>query len=258
MTSFSIYNWRILIFKSDLPANAKYIGCYLSTYMNEHGDNCYPSIARICHETCLSKPTVIKYIQVLRDGEWLETKKKGFDGQAWAHNQYYPNIPHKVVKEINQLSEGGKAPLPRRLTSGQKAVKEVNTSSTVNSVVSSTDGHFENFWKTYPKKVKKKDTEKRWKALNLDSLGERIIRDVEARKKNDERWKAGYVPDPTTYLNGERWEDEIEVSRKTERLPTRGDCNAWVKFAASHGITPSTGELQAQFENRVKQHIGTV
>ncbi len=139
MTSFSIYNWRILVFKSDLPANAKYIGCYLSTYMNEHGDNCYPSIARICHETCLSKPTVIKYIQVLRDGEWLETKKKGFDGQAWAHNQYYPNIPKKVVKEINQLTEGGKAPLQRRLTSGQKAVKEVNTSSTVNSVVSSTE-----------------------------------------------------------------------------------------------------------------------
>lgn len=137
MKSFSVYNWRILIFKSELPPNSKYVGCYLSTYMNEHGDNCYPSIKRICHETGLSKPTVIKYIQVMRDNGWLETAKKGFDGQAWAHNQYYPSVPEKVVKEIYHVDEGGKPPLPRRSISEHKAVKEVNTSSIDNSTVSS-------------------------------------------------------------------------------------------------------------------------
>ncbi len=105
--------------------------------MNEWGDNCYPSIARICYETGLSKPTVIKYLQSLKDEGWLTAKKKGFDGQAWAHNQYYPNVPEKAVKDVNHLTEGGKAPLPRRLSSLTKAVKEVNTSSTVNSTVSS-------------------------------------------------------------------------------------------------------------------------
>ena len=137
--SFSIFNWRILIFKSGLPANAKYIGCYLSTWMNEWGDNCYPSIARISHETGLSKPTVIKYVHVLQAEGWLEAQKKGFDGQAWAHNQYYPNIPEKAVKEVNHQQEGGKPALPRRLNSEQKAVKEVNTKSTDNSTVKSTN-----------------------------------------------------------------------------------------------------------------------
>jgi len=132
-------NWRLVIIKSELPSNAKFIALYLSTWMNEWGDNCYPSIARISHETGLSKPTVIKYIQVLRDQGWLESRKKGFDGQAWAHNQYYPNVPEKEVKEFNHLSEGGKTESKRRLNSQQKAVKEVNTRTTDNSTDNSTE-----------------------------------------------------------------------------------------------------------------------
>lgn len=151
MKSLSVFNWRILIFKSNLPPNAKYIGCFLSTYMNEQGDNCFPSISRICLETGLSKPTVIKYIQVLKQKGWLLTKKKGFKGQSWAHNQYYPNIPknvmeeihclkkEKAVKDINRLSEGGETESIRRLNSEHKAVKEVNTSSTDNSTDNSTE-----------------------------------------------------------------------------------------------------------------------
>jgi len=139
MTSFSIFNWRILIFKSDINYHAKYIACYLSTYMNEHGDNCFPSIDRISHESGVSRPTVIKYIQELKSEGWLESKKKGFDGQSWAHNQYYPNVPKKVVKEINHLLEGGKPHSERQLTSVKKAVNEVDSSSSVNSVDNTTE-----------------------------------------------------------------------------------------------------------------------
>jgi len=146
MTSFSIFNWRILIFKADINYHAKYIACYLSTYMNEHGDNCFPSIDRIAHESGVSRPTVIKYIQELKEKGWLESKKKGFDGQAWAHNQYFPNIPKNVVKEINHLMEGGQSHNERQSTSQQKAVKEVNSSSTDNSIVNSTE-------RKYPKEL---------------------------------------------------------------------------------------------------------
>lgn len=132
-------NWRLIVIKSELPANAKYLALYLSTWMNEWGDNCYPSIKRISHETGLSKQTVIKYIQVLRADGWLEAKKKGFDGQAWSHNQYYPNIPDKAVKELDHLNEGGQSGIPRRSISDNKAVKEVDTIFTDNSTDNSTD-----------------------------------------------------------------------------------------------------------------------
>lgn len=132
-------NWRLVVIRSNLPSNAKYLAIYLSTWMNEWGDNCYPSIKRISHETGLSEPTVVKYIQVLRTNGWLEAKKKGFDGQAWAHNQYYPNIPPEVLKEINHLDEGTKTEKGRHLNSHEKALKEVNTIFTDNSTENSTD-----------------------------------------------------------------------------------------------------------------------
>ena len=72
---------------------------------------------------------------------------------------------------------------------------------------------FDRFWSVYPKKVKKKETKAKWKTKRLADKADMIIADVQNRIANDARWKAGYIPDPTTYLNGERWEDEIETQR---------------------------------------------
>ena len=70
---------------------------------------------------------------------------------------------------------------------------------------------FEDFWKAYPKKVKKKTAKDIWRRKKLDPLADRRIADVEDRQSVDSRWKDGYIPDPTTYLNQERWEDEMTI-----------------------------------------------
>lgn len=38
-----------------------------------------------------------------------------------------------------------------------------------------------------------------------------ILADIPKRVQEDRSWKAGYVPHPTTYLNGERWNDAIQT-----------------------------------------------
>ena len=79
---------------------------------------------------------------------------------------------------------------------------------------------FEDFWKAYPKKVKKQDARKKWKARRLDAQADAIIADVQNRQRLDRRWLDGFCPDPTTYINGSRWEDEIERNaRLAEPVP---------------------------------------
>jgi len=137
-----------MIFKySNLQANAKLVGCYLSTWMDEHGNNCYPSIKRISHETSLSEVTVCKYIAELRNTGWLTANKHGYDGQQWARNQYHPQIPEPHILEFTRhlsrfsaSGKGTKAPMGRHLNSEGKALKELNTSNTVTNTVSSTGG----------------------------------------------------------------------------------------------------------------------
>ena len=68
---------------------------------------------------------------------------------------------------------------------------------------------FEDFWKGYPRKRKKKTAKEIWARKKLDSRADILIKDVERRLRADKQWADGYVPDPTTYLNQERWEDEL-------------------------------------------------
>jgi len=79
---------------------------------------------------------------------------------------------------------------------------------------SSGDDPFGRWWVIYPKKVKKKTAREIWKRKRLDRLTDQLIADVQNRLANDQRWKDGFVPDPTTYLNQERWDDEIAQSTK--------------------------------------------
>lgn len=70
---------------------------------------------------------------------------------------------------------------------------------------------FDRFWSAYPKKRKRKTAEQIWERKALDPRTDELIADVERRKSEDRRWVGGYVPDPPTYLNGERWNDELET-----------------------------------------------
>jgi hypothetical protein len=75
------------------------------------------------------------------------------------------------------------------------------------------DTGFDRFWSVYPKKRKKKLALDIWKRKKLHSMADGLIDDVTLRVANDERWLSGYIPDPTTYLNQERWTDELTDSQ---------------------------------------------
>lgn len=80
---------------------------------------------------------------------------------------------------------------------------------------------FEVFWKEYPKKAGKGAAYHSWKKINpskqlqtkiLSSLGEHIKSD----KWNEDKGK--YIPNPTTWLNQERWNDEIKIKQDEDKL----------------------------------------
>lgn len=75
---------------------------------------------------------------------------------------------------------------------------------------------FEDFWKAYPKKVNKKEASSAWKKANRPSL-ETILRAIEKQKKS-EQWaedNGKYIPYPSSWLNKERWSDELKVESRS-------------------------------------------
>jgi len=127
------FNWAQLVKKADLPANAKYIALYLSTFMNAEHDVAWPSMARISHETGLSKPTARKWLDYLNDAGWLvkssQTRIVSTTGGSQKQNEYLIVIPADVLRGVNDLlpsEKGGK-----QFSKGGKAVDQrgVNESS---------------------------------------------------------------------------------------------------------------------------------
>ena len=78
---------------------------------------------------------------------------------------------------------------------------------------------FETFWKTYPKKVAKKDAARAWGKLNPDAaLQATMLTALEAQKRS-EAWtkdKGTFIPYPATWLNGARWTDELASPGKKD------------------------------------------
>ena len=68
---------------------------------------------------------------------------------------------------------------------------------------------FDKFWKAYPRKVGKRYAESIWKRRKLGAEIDLILDDLSDRVERDEKWKKGFIPNPSTYLNQDRWRDAI-------------------------------------------------
>jgi hypothetical protein len=72
---------------------------------------------------------------------------------------------------------------------------------------------FESFWNAYPRRLAKKDAERAWRKIRPAEQLDVIV----ALKQHIEMWKRKgtekeYIPYPASWLNGERWKDEIELA----------------------------------------------
>lgn len=79
---------------------------------------------------------------------------------------------------------------------------------------------FVDFWKAYPRKVARSDAQKAWIKLKVDStLLATILRAIEEQKLTADWQKDGgkFIPHPTTWLNGRRWEDEVTTSANAQK-----------------------------------------
>lgn len=74
---------------------------------------------------------------------------------------------------------------------------------------------FDEFWSAYPKKTGKGAAERAWKKIKPGkSLADQIVKSV-GRHRLSDQWQreAGrYIPNPATWLNEKRWEDEVDVN----------------------------------------------
>lgn len=135
--------------------------------------------------------------------------------------------------KINNLEECVQPHTEKPSTDNQSLVnrtyKENKKKEINNKILSAPDGaqdRFEDFWKVYPKKRNRKRSEMLWKRQNLNNIADKLISDVQKRCGTEWKGKAvQYIPDPSTYINGERWQDDVlpGETRQTYPQPIRNN-----------------------------------
>lgn len=110
---------------------------------------------------------------------------------------------------------------------------------------------FESFWKEYPQKVAKKKAFQSWIRIGPDEeVVKKIMSGLTLYKKSPQWTKDGgkFIPHPTTWLNQERWKDEV-VDMPMRKVPEKRFCNGkGCGKDLSRGFIESNGSLYCNFD----------
>jgi len=108
---------------------------------------------------------------------------------------------------------------------------------------------FEEFWKTYPRKISKGKARDWWERHKPEGcLKTKILTSIQQQKTTEQWRKDGgqFIPHPITWLNQERWDDEIKVSLgKPDKTPRQREQEAAESKARAQA---SQDELLKRFE----------
>lgn len=152
-----------------------------------------------------------------------------YDSVDWElqNGEDFNNIQvHKVCTVSNEKpayrNPTAGNPTPGNLTTTNKRIKKSNIKTNKKKILSASNdaqNRFIEFWNEYPLKKNRVRSERIWVRGNLDSIADQIIKDIKNRKTRDAQWdNKQYIPHPSTYLNGEMWQDDIvDKSQSTKK-----------------------------------------
>ena len=150
--------------------------------------------------------TVNAGVQALKTAGYLSIKQERFQGGklgnvVWTISDI-PQFGNQTTAPQSDLPTTGKPQAGNRLQT-----KNHNGQNTISIPPSD---RFDEFWAAYPKHRGKKDAQKAFKKVKPSDV-DKILSALEAQKRawNDPQ----FIPYPATWLNGERWEDEIQPQR---------------------------------------------
>ena len=211
----------------ELSPTEMFIAAEIDSLDRGEGNRCYASneyLAQRCH---CSESKVTRAITKLISMGLIE--KTGSNGRT---RYLKSNISQQKAEADSELfrSRVGKKPSQNQQKSEsdsadcrERNIKE-NTNREKDADASCSSGdesrqksdlqkeRFDRFWDAYPRKVGKRAAEKSWKRIKVtDALYDQIMRSL-ASAKHTSQWQRNngqFIPNPATWLNQGRWEDDV-------------------------------------------------
>ena len=182
--------------------------------------------AQIAEETGLAEHQVKHSLKKLKDAGHLEVKQERTGG-AWDHTQTYRVVMSESSHVANAPDRRTNVADDRSPVSNLDRSPVSNLSST-KTLKDSLSEAFAEFWEAYPKKVDKKDGERKFRLAAKDTDPQLIIagarRYAASRRGQDPK----YTKQPGTWLHHGCWDDDLPKSNGHRLVEnTAWSASAW-------------------------------
>lgn len=178
---------------------------------SKHG-GVLPSVEDMAFEIRVSHDVCSSLIDELKSCGLIDGNKR-LTPHGWGKRQFKSDTSTDRVKRFRERSRNATetvsetAPDTYTETETETEIKKENPKEKKTRSASSAE--FEKFWSVYPRKVGKGQAQKAWIKATGKAAAVLIIASVEAWRGSKDFPAPEFVPHPATWLNAERWTDEL-------------------------------------------------
>lgn len=190
-----------------LPANAKLLYGEITALCNKEG-YCWATNKYFAELYSVHKNTVSDWIGKLVLANHITIKLIYNEGTREVKYRYIRLCGEGINEKVN-------SPIPIKTEDNNTSISTtVNTTSNTSNWLSKQNSEqFEHFWSVYPRKVGKAMARKAWLKMVLsEDISRAIATNIEQRVLLGEWSDVKFIPHPSTYLNQERWDDDLQAS----------------------------------------------
>jgi len=170
---------------------------------------------------------------VLNGDDFLDTERPVED--VHIDVQPLPDNPDPVQPDPVNTDIRKERDLERKEDYKEISLKDYSATEVARVTV---DDAFEEFWKIYPVKKNKFRAKKIWERKKYSTIVTLICKDILNRLANEAQWQdVQFIPHASTYLNNERWNDEIIYRRPKEASTGNGSFSNVMYGKSDAGVT---------------------
>ena len=200
----SHYMTALAMKQTGLKPAAKIVLYWLADHFNGETGLCFPSLKKLADECEMDKSTIVRHLKALEEAGLIQRQVRTRANGSQTSTSY-----------LLHLTPVAKRDSPCCKTQQPPVAKCDPPNLVINNLVNLTSYTFEDAWAAYPRKVGKGAARKAWEKAKAkvapDVLSAKLAEYVDSLAGTD----AKYTPHLSTWLNGERWDDEIQPRQKS-------------------------------------------
>jgi len=228
----SCYAVRAVLDRSKAKGSARLLLVILAEHLNEKTRRCDPSIETLAREANTTPRTVARLLAELKVEREITIATGGGRKHCNAYTITAAENPDSddIVSDENpdtrvRVSSSETLTLMTGFD-GKTLTKQVrNPDTRVRRTIKNQkdishageDSDFTAFWSAYPRKVAKPAALKAWRSAKHRPPLADLLAALDRHKRSEQWQTARFIPHPATWLNGQRWDDQLPTA--DERKP---------------------------------------